>query len=130
MNRPARISEREQIELLQEHVLQLRAMLGLEISRERRVQLIAAFRLTPHEATLLGVLLNSRLLSKDLALHALVDPGSDDYPEEKILDVYICKLRKRLKPHGIEIRTFWAEGYHLAPAERAKIEAVLEGFPL
>ena len=36
-----------------------------------------------------------------------------DGPEEKILDVYICKLRKKLNGLGLSIETVWGAGYRL-----------------
>ncbi len=34
-----------------------------------------------------------------------------DEAEIKIVDVVICKLRKKLKPLGVEIATVWGRGY-------------------
>ncbi|MEO0449078.1 MAG: helix-turn-helix domain-containing protein [Pseudomonadota bacterium] len=31
----------------------------------------------------------------------------------KIVDVIICKIRKKLKPYGIEIKTIWGCGYQM-----------------
>ena len=38
-----------------------------------------------------------------------------DEPEIKILDVYVCKLRKKLQPLGVTIETVWGQGYRLQP---------------
>ncbi|MER9912667.1 winged helix-turn-helix domain-containing protein [Mesorhizobium sp. M0050] len=38
-----------------------------------------------------------------------------DEPELKIIDVFVCKLRKKLKPLGVEIQTVWGQGYRLLP---------------
>jgi hypothetical protein len=40
---------------------------------------------------------------------ALFSTDADDPFGGKILDVWICKMRKKLKPYGIEIRIRWAE---------------------
>jgi DNA-binding response OmpR family regulator len=123
-------TDRDRIDYLEAEVAQLRAMLGLELARERRVQLKLAFGLTPSEATLLGVLMNSRVMSKDVALQAMADPGRDEYPDDKIVDVLISKMRAKLAPHGIEIQTAWREGHRLPPAARAALEAALAEVPL
>tara|TARA_R110002167_G_scaffold42512_9_gene129140 strand:+ start:3469 stop:3822 length:354 start_codon:yes stop_codon:yes gene_type:complete len=34
--------------------------------------------------------------------------------EIKIIDVYICKIRKKLKSLGINIETHWGQGYSLS----------------
>jgi DNA-binding response OmpR family regulator len=33
---------------------------------------------------------------------------------EKIIDVYVCKIRKKVKAIGVEIVTHWGAGYSLA----------------
>ena len=38
---------------------------------------------------------------------------SDDYPGEKIVDVYLTKLRKKLAPMGITVRNHWGRGFEL-----------------
>lgn len=43
------------------------------------------------------------------------DAGGDE-AEIKIVDVYICKLRKKLRPFSIEVVTVWGTGYQLTPA--------------
>lgn len=41
----------------------------------------------------------------------------------KIIDVFICKLRAKLRPHGLEIATIWGRGYELTPDARARLQA-------
>lgn len=36
-----------------------------------------------------------------------------DEPGDKIIDVFICKLRRKIKPLGVAIHTHWATGYSL-----------------
>lgn len=40
--------------------------------------------------------------------------GDGDEPEIKIIDVFVCKMRKKLEPIGIRIDTLWGRGYALA----------------
>lgn len=40
---------------------------------------------------------------------------ADDLPGLKILDVFICKLRKKLKPEHGSIETVWGVGYQFIP---------------
>lgn len=59
-----------------------------------------------------------RIRSKE---QLLVDLYWDEHeePEIKIIDVWICKLRKKLRPLGVKIDTVWGRGYRLLPvAER------------
>lgn len=39
--------------------------------------------------------------------------GGLDEPEEKIIDVFVCKTRKKLRDYGIHITTVWGRGYML-----------------
>jgi two-component system cell cycle response regulator CtrA len=41
-----------------------------------------------------------------------------DQPNDKIVDVTVCKLRQKLKPHGADIVTDWGVGYHIPPASK------------
>lgn len=41
--------------------------------------------------------------------------NDQDEPEMKIIDVLICKVRKKLSSIGIEIDTVWGRGYRILP---------------
>ena len=59
---------------------------------------------------------NGRTLSKESILqgaYQLTAFADKDLPEIKIIDVYICKLRKKIKPLGLNIETSWGRGYYL-----------------
>ena len=61
------------------------------------------------------VILTREYASKDAIMAALYW-DKDEPGEEKIVDVLICKIRKKIKPYGIDIKTHWGRGYYL-PAE-------------
>jgi two-component system, cell cycle response regulator CtrA len=67
-------------------------------------------------------------ISKEQFLQALY--GGFDEPELKIVDVFVCKLRKKLATAGFagaELRTVWGRGYvieSLAGLDRAEAGAV------
>lgn len=44
---------------------------------------------------------------------------NDETPDQKIVDVLICKCRAKLKPFEIDIETAWGRGY-LMPAASAQ----------
>lgn len=82
--------------------------------------------LTQSESTCLGVLLNNkapRKLTFHLALYGNRPDG--DEVDVKIVDVMLCKLRKKLKPLGVEIGTEWGEGYFINDANKAKLRALI-----
>lgn len=42
-------------------------------------------------------------------------------PHAKIISVFVCKLRKKLSPWGVEIQTLWGRGYALDANTRAQL---------
>jgi two-component system cell cycle response regulator CtrA len=51
--------------------------------------------------------------------------GGRDEPELKIIDVFICKLRKKLHDVGVGhlIETMWGRGYVLRDPENIRVSA-------
>lgn len=70
-------------------------------------------RLTPKEYSVLRlmVLRKGMAISKDMFLNHLY--GGVDEPDAKIIDIFICKLRKKLAIAGADglIETVWGRGY-------------------
>jgi two-component system cell cycle response regulator CtrA len=66
------------------------------------------------------------VLTKEAFLNHLY--GGMDEPEMKIIDVFICKLRKKLALAGAEnlIGTVWGRGYMI----REPLEDVAEPLPI
>lgn len=86
-----------------------------------------AWRLTPSEGALLNAILLRNGGSKQ-QLHAILFGGAiDGGPEIKIIDVFICKLRRKLKPWGIQIETYWGRGYGIEAASLRLISAIKKG---
>jgi DNA-binding response OmpR family regulator len=79
------------------------------------------FGLTHAESRALVQLLEHEHVSKQ-ALHAAISPDGD--MKLKTLDVVVCHLRKKLKPHGIAITTIWGQGYALDREARDKIKQI------
>lgn len=54
------------------------------------------------------------VVSKETLMLSLYGMRNDsEEPLEKIIDVLVCKARKKLKPLGIAIDTVWGRGYRL-----------------
>jgi DNA-binding response OmpR family regulator len=72
-------------------------------------------RLGPKEYLLLEFLILKRgsAVSKTACMTHLY--GTDEYPEAKTIDVVLCRLRKRLAPHGLGdmIESVWGYGFKL-----------------
>lgn len=77
--------------------------------------------MTPTEARILTALLRHERLSKE-ALMAVIQSKavSDD-----IVGVYICRLRKKIAPLGLEIHTVWGDGYFIPREQREDAKAKL-----
>ncbi|WP_367278227.1 helix-turn-helix domain-containing protein [uncultured Alsobacter sp.] len=81
--------------------------------------------LSPSEQKVMGVLLTREMATKDALMAALYTANGRDEAELKIVDVFICKMRKKLKPFAISITTVWAQGYALPPDIRRTLRAKL-----
>lgn len=79
-------------------------------------------RPTTDDATVKRRLLRGDAVTKNGLMDAVYTTGIDDQPEIKIIDVFICKLRKKLKPFGIEIATIWGVGYQMTADSKALID--------
>jgi len=77
--------------------------------------------LTRSEELILAVLVGREQVSKRFLFNELYGMRLDDVPADKIFDVFVCKLRAKLKPHNLEILTHWGRGYSLSPASRARL---------
>jgi two-component system OmpR family response regulator len=60
---------------------------------------------------------DGRLVSKSAMLDHVYGVGADI--EEKVVEVYISRLRQRLKDHGVLIQARRGLGYHITVQERA-----------
>lgn len=85
---------------------------ALNLDRTANVQ--AAFGISENLAHLLIMLSDGKPKNKE-SLHAgLYYRRPDiDAPETKIIDTLVCKLRKYIEPHHIEIGTVWGSGYQI-----------------
>lgn len=71
---------------------------------------------TGHEHTILRLLATRKnaTVSKEAIMDALYTNDADE-AESKIVDVYICKIRAKLRDHGVAgcLQTVWGKGYVL-----------------
>lgn len=88
---------------------------------------VRAFHLTAKEARLLSALLRRSECTKEQLLGFLYD-ANEDVPEIKIIDVFVCKVRKKLANFAIDIKTIWGRGYFITSEHRAAAIHILEQF--
>jgi two-component system cell cycle response regulator CtrA len=118
--RRAEVLEAEN-ETLREQNRQLREEIGLA------AQAPPMFGLTAQESIVFGVLLSNRAPRKSTFMAALYSDGAyDDEAEEKIIDVWICRIRKKLKPFDIEIKTNWGDSYEIPEESKARARNLME----
>ncbi|MBA5726582.1 response regulator transcription factor [Bombella mellum] len=108
----------------------------LELDLESRMVSVNGhfLHLTSKEYAILELLLlrKGAVLTKDMFLNHLY--GGIDEPEMKIIDVFICKLRRKLQRFGAEhmITTVWGRGYILqdpAATSAASHHSTTQSFP-
>ena len=95
------------------------------LESEPGLKLIQIAYLTHTERLVLGILIRRRRVTKEQLMTALYCHRPDNEPCAKIIDVMICKIRKKLKPHGIEIKTIWYEGYEIPLGSIERIKAMI-----
>lgn len=120
-----------QVALLQKQNAQLRDQLSErdEEIRQLRAEL-AGPRLLPgwlpyltgKEQQFLRALASREFLSKEAILIAVYG-STDDAPDVKIVDVFVCKLRRKLATYDITIETVWGKGYRLSRESRQALLA-------
>ena len=107
-------------DLLRERIKQLEALLG------RRDEVPLCLPLTRQEACLFGLMRKREVLTKEMAMSALYNHRPDsDGVDAKIIDVFVCKMRKKLKPLGIEIETLWGRGYRITGPSKQRVTELL-----
>lgn len=97
-----------EIETLRERIRQLEKELC-----PPAVSVPLEWMLTPSEAKVFSHLTTREVVSKQSIMLAMYSDRIDVEPEIKIVDVFICKLRKKLQRFGVEIVTMWGHGYGL-----------------
>lgn len=85
--------------------------------------------LTRKEATVVNALLVHGRLSRERIYHECYGGfDASDMPEPKIVDVFICKIRKKLAPHNVSIQNMWGFGFEMTGDNKERMRA-LAGLP-
>lgn len=81
--------------------------------------------LSKMETQFLKLLIARQTVSDDMAMTAFYADRANP-PGRKVLDVFICHLRRKLKPYKISIDRQWGVGWTLSPASRNAIKHMKE----
>lgn len=102
----------EEVDYLRERVRQLEEILYKPVEES------LGMGLTPQEERLVSHLIRRApgYVTKDALMTVLYD-DADEEPQIKIIDVFICKIRKKLVGHGWHIETVWGRGYRILEGE-------------
>jgi DNA-binding response OmpR family regulator len=83
------------------------------------------FGLSPAEGRTLLELMQHQHVGR-VALHAAMSTEGTPMSKPRTIDVVVCKLRRKLVPHGIEIGTVYRLGYVLDAKSRDRLRELLE----
>lgn len=109
--------QRDRIEFLEERIRQLE-----EALMPSSVIVPIEYQLTAQEARVYAHLASRELATRQSIMMALYSDRSEE-PELKIVDVFVCKMRRKLRPFGVRIETIWGQGYRLVRPGTAEVAA-------
>ena len=89
------------------------------------IKYVTLFRFTKNEAKIFGALMQKNQIDK-VRFMATLYPDPDRSPQTKIIDVWICKMRYKLKKYKIEIGTVYGIGYYLSNDNKNKVKLLLQ----
>ena len=95
-----------------------------------RLAVANVFKMTRLQASVFVAIIRKPEITKD-QIHAAIESTRNplsDPTDQKMIDVVICHIRKKIKGHGIELRTRWGQGYTLHHSERDKVLALLDQY--
>jgi two-component system cell cycle response regulator CtrA len=102
---------RSTIETVDKKVAALETRIAeLEDALGAGINFITEFPLSPIEADVLALLYKRAFASRE-QIATRMKNGCER--GDKDIDVYICRLRKKLSPHNIKIETRWGEGFYI-----------------
>ena len=96
---------------LEERDAKIEQLTGMLINTD--VDAWQTWGLTHNEARLLGALMCGRVCTKSHLMDLVYETAPGDQPDVKIVDVFVCKLRKKLAPHGVVVDTVWGRGFRM-----------------
>ncbi|MBB3608644.1 two-component system cell cycle response regulator CtrA [Rhizobium sp. BK602] len=101
-------AQRDRISMLEERIRQLEDAL-----MPPTIVIPLEYRLTSSEARVYAHLASRDVATKQSIMLALYSDRIDLEPEIKIVDVFVCKMRQKLKRFDVVIETVWGHGYRL-----------------
>ena len=116
------MSPQEEIDTLREEVRQLKQMLGIS----GRFAYPPQLKLSGATGKLYCLLMQREVVSKDTAMSALYFDRAGDIPHDKIIHMFVFRLRGELAHVGVEVKKKWREGYYLEAKDKQRLKALTE----
>jgi two-component system cell cycle response regulator CtrA len=118
-----------EIERLRTRVAELEFHISEMVKELQRVAESWPLRLPPTYALVLSVFLKhpKMVLTKEFLwrnIYAARIGHEDEWPDPKIIDVFICKLRPIIKRYDIYIETIWGRGWRIDEVNHTKLVAL------
>lgn len=114
-----------ELQQLRDRVEELEEALGIAAGQ---LDQFGCLGLAPLPTSLMGMLYKSNIVSREAAFVALYGSRIEcDQPDIKNLDVYIWRVRDRLKRYGITVNSQRGVGWYMTQENKAKLRAYLEG---
>lgn len=107
------VAQLRRIEILEERNRQLE-----ELLIPSNVPFRPEWGLTATEQRIFAHLTTKDMSSKPSIAAAIYADRIDEQPDIKIVDVMVCKMRKKLDRFGVEIQTIWGHGYALVDRQK------------
>jgi two-component system, cell cycle response regulator CtrA len=104
---------------LRVRIRELEEMLGITFETPPQ------FGFSRSESAIFGLLLKQQLVRRSAMMDSIYLHKQDE-AEIKIVDVWVCRMRRKLRPYGITIQTQWGQGYFLSPAHKAIAHGLLD----
>jgi DNA-binding response OmpR family regulator len=117
---------RNKIEILEETNRQLLESMSGRDDENLLVRYKEKLGLSTSPARLLIALVHGSARSRAALTH-VVSASPTNTPDARIVNVYVARIRKSLKPYGLSITTDWGIGFHIDEPNRAGIRALIEG---
>lgn len=101
-------AKQAEIDRLQEQVRQL-----LEALAPSTVMVPPEWGLTATQMRVFAHMTTRDLVSRNSLMIALYGSRPHDHPNEEIISVFVAKIRRKLEPYGVRIKTVWGQGFSL-----------------
>ena len=105
---------REQVGDRDQRIAELVSMLSVP-----DIELHRCWRLSPSEEQILRLLLSGGLKTRTGIMFFLYN---EHEPLDRVLDIFIFRLRQKLATHGIEIETVWGQGFRMSDTDIVRVK--------